>query len=68
MELLSLVPLCEGQMAVMDGSGIQFRKMEQIFATFDANHDGALSKVRTHCSAGDWHSAPCNSTQTVIVK
>ena len=40
------MPLCESQMAVMEGDGVRFRKMEQIFATFDANHDGALSKVR----------------------
>ena len=33
-------------MVLMNGTHLRDRKIEQIFATFDANHDGCLSKVR----------------------
>ena len=38
-------------MALMNGTHLRDRKIEQIFATFDANHDGCLSKVRPMTSS-----------------
>jgi len=34
-------------MVLMNEDSLRNRKIEQIFATFDANHDGGLSKVST---------------------